>query len=79
MTNELTMPAPGGQELTIREHVAQSTLCHPTWNELDHQHYLISEVGFDPEYVRDHVQAIILQMIETRGAQDARPELPWPC
>ena len=76
--NIQTMPDPEGRELTIREHVAQSTRCHPDWHELDHMNYLISEVGFDGDYVREHVGDVIQQMIQTRSALDARPDLQWP-
>lgn len=76
--NLRTMPDSEGRELTLIEHVAQSTRCHPDWHELDHMDYLISEVGFDGEYVRGRVSDIIHQMIVTREALEARPDLPWP-
>lgn len=82
MTNtdnrQVTMPNDEGRELTLEQWVAQSTLCHPDWHELDHMSYLVSEVGFEAEYVRDRLGDVIHQMVTTRGAMDARPELPWP-
>lgn len=65
--NELTMPDPQGRELTLEQHVRQSTLCHPSWHELDHAGYLISEVGFDGEYVRDRSEQVINAMLQARA------------
>jgi len=63
----ITMPDPEGFERDLRQHVAQSTVCHPDWHELDHAGYLIAEVGFDGEYVQAHMEDIIQQMIMTRA------------
>lgn len=61
-----TLPDPQGQELTLTMHVIQSTLCHPDWDERMHQDYLVSEVGFSPEQVRESAEQIISAMIDTR-------------
>lgn len=67
MTNLMTLPDPAGRELTLREHVSQSTRVHPTWHELDHAHYLIAEVGFDGQLVQSSMGDIIQEMIMTRS------------
>jgi len=67
MTAQDTMPDPEGRELTIHDHVVQSTQIHPDWHELDHVAYLISEVGFDAGTVQTQMTDIIHTMIETRA------------
>lgn len=62
-----TMPDLNGDELYLWQHVQRNTLAHPLWNELDHQHHLISVIGFTPEVVRANVEEIIHTMIRTRG------------
>jgi hypothetical protein len=61
-----TMPGPDGQEMTLEQHVKQSTHCHPNWHELDHALYLISEAGFDGDYVRENMDVVMQTMIRTR-------------
>ena len=65
-TDLVTMPAPGGEELTLLQHVEQSTRAHPSWHELDHAGYLIGEVGFDGEYVQKRIGDIIHKMTDVR-------------
>lgn len=64
---EIRLPDPDGRELTLAEHVVQSTLIHNEWNELDHMEYLIQEVGFDGEYCRENIGVIMNAMLETRA------------
>lgn len=72
----ITMPDPDGRELTLEQHVTQSTLIHPDWHELDHAGYLISEVGFDGDYVRNQMTAIIQTMLFTRAEQARQQQTP---
>lgn len=79
MTNTETMPGPDGQEMTLEQHVAQSTMCHETWNELDHAEYLISEVGFDGSFIGQNMERIIQQMLLTRSQiNQQRGTRQWP-
>ena len=53
--------------MTLEQHVQQSTMIHPDWNELDHAEYLINEVGFDGALVQGSSHVIMNTMLETRG------------
>lgn len=67
--DQITRPNPDNTaEWTLEQHVAQSTAIHVhDWHELDHADYLISEVGFDGEYVKDNMESIIQTMIRVRS------------
>lgn len=52
MVLEMAITQPlGFSNLTAKEVITQSYLCHNDWSPNDHAMYLVSEEGFEPGYV----------------------------